>query len=177
MHSGDMSTFDWILNLAILSIMIFTVIGTRAVTTMTFVRPLVIVGAVAALFLRGVPTGGNDVQLVLTFVGLGVVLGWLSSVASRVVVQGDRVLVQAGAAYALVWLAAVGFRVAFVELAAHSAGFGRWLVTFSMQHQITGGDAWRAAFVLMALAMVVTRVVLIGWRTRIVGGRGLVPQA
>ncbi|WP_045233733.1 hypothetical protein [Deinococcus pimensis] len=171
-----MTTFDWILNLTILAVMIFTVIGTRRVTAATFVRPLVIVCVVVTAFLRGVPTSGHDVALVLGFVGLGAVLGALSSAASRVLVREGRVMVQAGAAYALVWLVAVGFRVAFVELATHSERFGRWLVTFSVQHQITGADAWRAAFVLMSLTMVVTRVALVAWRAHSVRDRAaLVP--
>lgn len=159
-----MSSLDWILNLAILALMTFTVIGTRPLTLLAYLRPLVIVGAVALFFLQGVPTRGNDVPLELAGVALGVVFGVLASLASRVFVRGEQVMAQSGAAYALVWLCAIGLRVAFAQLATHNPAFGRLIGTFSVQHAITGADAWRAAFVLMALAMVVTRVALIALR-------------
>ena len=38
--------------------------------------------------------------------------------------------------------------------------FGQAIGRFSRTYEITGGDAWTAAFVLMALAMVVTRVLV-----------------
>ena len=40
-----------------------------------------------------------------------------------------------------------------------------------MTHHITGADAWTAAFVLMALAMVVTRVAATGVATALAARR------
>ncbi|GMA14181.1 hypothetical protein E5F05_02885 (plasmid) [Deinococcus metallilatus] len=168
-----MSTLDWTLNLAILALMISTVVGKRTVTLMTYLRPLVIVGGVGVYFLQDLPTAGHDVPLELAGVLLGVVFGVLAAAASRVYRQGERVVVQSGGAYAAVWLAAIGLRVAFAELATRNPGFGRWVAEFSMQHAITGADAWRAAFVLMALAMVVTRVALIALRSSSARGPSL----
>ncbi|WP_027483582.1 hypothetical protein [Deinococcus pimensis] len=162
-----MSTTDWIVNVSILVLMIVTVIGTRKVTLATFLRPLVIVGAAGVFFLQGLPTAGHDVQLELFGVLLGVIFGVLASAASKVRRAGADVVVQSGRAYALVWFAAIGLRVAFAQLATQNPSFGRLVATFSVQHQITGADAWRAAFVLMALAMVVTRVVLIAVRANV----------
>jgi hypothetical protein len=51
----------------------------------------------------------------------------------------------------------------FAYGAAH--WYGRAIGTFSRAHQITGSGAWAAAFVLMALAMVVTRVAATGVAT------------
>ncbi|MBI0446030.1 hypothetical protein [Deinococcus sp. DB0503] len=159
-----MTTLDWMLNLSILALMLFTVIGRRTVTPMTYLRPLLIVGGVGLFFLRGMPTGGHDVPLELAGIAAGVVFGVLAAAASRVEQQGDAVIVQSGRLYALVWLAAIGLRVAFAELATRNADFGHWVVQFSLAHQITGAEAWRSAFVLMALVMVVTRVALIALR-------------
>jgi hypothetical protein len=49
----------------------------------------------------------------------------------------------------------IGGRVAFAEWATHTGA--RTVGEFSVRHQITGADAWTAAFVLMAVAMVVVR--------------------
>jgi hypothetical protein len=40
--------------------------------------------------------------------------------------------------------------------------YGAAIGTFSRAHQITGSAAWTSAFVLMALAMVVSRVLVTG---------------
>ncbi|MEW6421005.1 MAG: hypothetical protein AB1511_04660 [Deinococcota bacterium] len=170
-----MTNLDWILNLSILALMIFTVIGRRTVTLTTYLRPLLIVSGAGLFFLRGMPTGGHDVPLELAGVAVGVVFGVLAAAASRVERQGDAVVVTSGRRYALVWLAAIGLRVAFAELATRNPAFGHWVTQFSIARQITGAEAWRAAFVLMALAMVVTRVVLIA--VRATTARSLNPAA
>jgi hypothetical protein len=54
----------------------------------------------------------------------------------------------------------IGGRVAFAYGADH--WFGPAIGRFSITHQITGADAWTAAFVLMALSMVVVRVAASG---------------
>lgn len=162
-----MSTTDWIVNVSILVLMIVTVIGKRKVTLATYLRPLVIVGGVGCFFLQELPTSGHDVQLELAGILLGVIFGVVATAASRVQREGSDVVVQSGGAYALVWLAAIGLRVAFAELATTNAAFGRLVASFSVAHQITGADAWRAAFVLMALGMVLTRVALIALRVNL----------
>jgi len=60
----------------------------------------------------------------------------------------------------------IGGRMAFAYGADHwfPAAIGR----FSIEHEITGADAWTAAFVLIALAMVLTRVVVTAVTVRVV---------
>jgi hypothetical protein len=64
--------------------------------------------------------------------------------------------------------------MAFVSAATHGAGpaIGR----FSIANHITGSGAWQAALVMMALADVLTRLVLVYLRgRRLAGGPGTVP--
>ena len=49
----------------------------------------------------------------------------------------------------------IGGRIAFAQWATGAGG--RAVGEFSMQHHISGADAWTAAFVLMALTMVLAR--------------------
>ena len=58
----------------------------------------------------------------------------------------------------------MGARIAFLFAATHRAGpaIGR----FSFTHQISGADAWTAALVMMALADVLTRLVVLFVRGR-----------
>ena len=62
------------------------------------------------------------------------------------------------------WVVGVGGRMAFVFAATHGAGpaIGR----FSIAHHITGSGAWVAALVMMALADVLTRLVVVYLRGR-----------
>ncbi|HEY8287455.1 MAG TPA: hypothetical protein VIJ28_23965, partial [Chloroflexota bacterium] len=48
---------------------------------------------------------------------------------------------------------------------------------FSFDHQITGADAWTAAFVLMAIAMVATRTAGLALRVYMVSRSGPARQA
>jgi len=162
-----MTTTDWIISLGILAFTLLTVLGTREINKMTFVRLFLIVGGSAFYFLSDLPTAGHDVPLELSGVALGVIFGVLASGASQVFRQDNKVMVKSGWLYAAVWVAALGLRVAFAELATYSPAMQTWLVQFSIHNQISGPEAWRAAFVLMALVMVVTRITLVAVRSQL----------
>lgn len=152
-----MSTTQWILNLALLGWVLTRNLGTHRVTRATFLVPLAVVAAAGGWFLRDLPTAGNDVGLELVGVGAGVVLGTLAASVTRMHRHHDDLVVRAGAAFAAVWVSAIGGRTLFAQWATHSGA--HTVGEFSMRHQITGADAWTAAFVLMALTMVVVRLV------------------
>ena len=158
-----MSTSQYLLNAALLAFVLGTNLGTRRLTRRRLALPLLLVGVVGLGFLQHVPTLGNDVTLEAVGALAGVVLGVLAGLLVRVGRDASgSVVTRAGAWYAALWVAVVGGRVVF----AHGAGhwFGRAIGTFSMEHRITGADAWTVAFVLMALAMVVARVAVTGVR-------------
>ena len=155
-----MSTTQWILNLTLLGWVLARNLGTRPVSRGTFLVPLAVVAVAAAVFLRDVPTLGHDGELELIGAGTGLVLGLVSALLTRVHVEAGRLVVTAGAAFAVLWVVVIGGRVAFAEWATHSGA--RTIGTFSVRHQITGADAWTTAFVLMALAMVAGRLLVTG---------------
>ncbi|WP_161880476.1 hypothetical protein [Deinococcus alpinitundrae] len=99
---------------------------------------------------------------------LGVIFGGLASSASQVFRQGNKVMVKSGWLYASIWVAATGLRVAFAELATYNPAVQAWIVNFSIHNQITGPEAWRAGFVLMALVMVMTRITLVTVRGQLI---------
>jgi hypothetical protein len=137
--------------------------------------PVLAVGAAAVLFLHSVPVSGNDVPLELACVSAGAIMGGLAGLATYLRRAGDgRVLGRAGWLAAGLWITGVGARMAFVFAATHGAGpaIGR----FSFTHQISGADAWTAALVMMALADVLTRLVVLFLRgRRMAAGTAAVP--
>jgi hypothetical protein len=166
-----MSTSQYALNLGLLAFILWSNLGTRELTRARLLLPLVVVAGVGAGFLAHVPTEGNDLALEAALAGGGAVLGVLAGLLVRVEPARDRsgLVMRAGAAYAALWVVVIGGRMAFAYGADH--WFGRQIATFSVVHQITGAAAWTAAFVLMALAMVLTRVAVTAARAAQVNRR------
>jgi hypothetical protein len=160
-----MTTTQLALNAALLLFVLGTNLGTRVVTARRLVLPLVLVVVAGAAFLRDVPTIGGDLGLEIAGTVTGALLGLAAAYLMRVrrAATGE-IVTRAGLAYAALWVAVVGGRVAFAYSAEGWAA--RPVVEFSVAHRITGADAWTAMFVLMALAMVVTRVAATAWRAR-----------
>lgn len=158
-----MSSGEIALNLGLLAAMILTQWGDRAWSLIRVALPLAIVAAVGAYYLPGTPTSGGDGRLEVAGALVGAALGFLAAACIALRHEDDgRVTMRAGLAYALVWVVAIGGRIAFAYGANHL-----WLQPigrFSSEHQITGAAAWRAAFVLMALAMVVARTLVLAAR-------------
>jgi hypothetical protein len=155
-EENPMSTTQWILNCTLLGWVLMRNLGTHPVTKSTYLAPLAVVAVAAAVFLRHLPTVGHDVTLEMVGAAAGVAFGVLSTVLTRIHITTAGVMIRAGVAFATLWVVVIGGRIAFAEW-ANGPG-GRTIGEFSMRHQITGADAWTAAFVLMALAMVAGRL-------------------
>ena len=165
-----MNTTQYLLNAGLLAFVLWANLGTRTVSRSRFILPLLLVAVAAAVFLRDVPTVGNDLGLELAAVAAGAVLGLVAAALVRVDRdRTGRLVMRAGTAYAALWITVIGGRCAFAYGADH--WFGRAIGEFSITHQITGADAWTSAFILMALAMVVTRVSATGIVTALVARR------
>ena len=127
--------------------------------------PVLAVGAAAAMFLHSVPVSGNDLVLQLACVSAGAVMGAVGGLATHLRLGADaRPLGRAGWLAATMWIAGVGARMAFAFAASNGAG--PVIARFSIAHQITGSAAWVAALVMMALADVLTRLVVVYLRGR-----------
>ena len=156
-----MTSTLYLLNLGLLAFVLWANLGTRTVTRSRMALPVLLVLVAGAVFLRDVPTAGHDVGLEAAGVGAGVVLGLVAAALVRVERDGaGRLVMRAGVAYAALWTVVIGGRMAFAYGADHwfPAAIGR----FSMTHEITGADAWTAAFILLSLSMVLTRVAASG---------------
>jgi hypothetical protein len=122
--------------------------------------PVLAVGAAAVLFLHSVPGGGNDIALELACVLTGAAMGAIGGLATHLRLGADgRPLGRAGWLAASMWVGGVGARLAFAVAATYGAGPA--IARFSVAHHVTGPAAWVAALVMMALADVLTRLVVI----------------
>ena len=100
-----------------------------------------------------------------TCVLVGAVMGAVGGLATRLRLGADgRPLGRAGWLAASMWVGGVGARLAFAVAASNGAGPA--IARFSVTHHITGSAAWVAALIMMALADVLTRLVIIYLRGR-----------
>ena len=127
--------------------------------------PVLAVAAAAVMFLHSVPSGGSDIALDLLCLSAGAAMGAVGGLATRLRLGPDgRPLGRAGVLAAGMWIAGVGARMVFYFAATHGAGPA--IAAFSITHHITGSAAWTAALVMMALADVLTRLVVVFLRGR-----------
>ena len=131
----------------------------------SLMAPVLAVGCAAVMFLHSVPAGGSDLVLEAACVAAGAAMGAIGGLATRLRLGADgRPLGRAGVLAASMWIGGVGARLAFAIAAGNGAGPA--IARFSVAHHITGSAAWVAALVLMALADVLTRLVVIYLRGR-----------
>ncbi|MER7968521.1 MULTISPECIES: hypothetical protein [unclassified Streptomyces] len=158
-----MTTTDWITDIALL-LVVFRQLREGRLDAKSYLIPLGIVAFVAHTYLDSVPTAGNDLVLIGTLVAVGAALGIAGGVYTRVRQVGTELYIKAGAVSAILWVLGMGARMGFQLWVDH--GGADDVARFSLEHQITTGDAWVAAFVLMALTEVVTRLATIFVRGR-----------
>ncbi|MFJ8936666.1 hypothetical protein ACIRL0_13310 [Streptomyces sp. NPDC102365] len=158
-----MTTTDWLTDIALV-LVVFRQLREGRLDLRSYLIPLGIVAFVASQYLHTIPTAGNDLVLIGALVGVGAALGVAGGVYTRIRGAGGHLFIKAGAVSAILWVLGMGARMGFQVWVDHGGAddVGR----FSVTHDITTSQAWVAAFVLMALTEVVTRLATIFVRSR-----------
>lgn len=158
-----MTIFDWLLNLALVSLVVLQMRG-RRLDRRGLLLPLVLVGWAASHYLRGIPTVGNDGLLVASGVLAGLTFGSAAAVLTRLDTDPDGVVIaRASLSAAALWVLGIGMRMGFSLFAQH--GGGPAIARFSSAHHITA-DGWVSALVLMSLVEVISRTLILWARAR-----------
>ena len=167
-----MATLDasvWIINLAVLTVVLESDLGRRRVGRFRVLRPLITAAAVVPFFLGDGASGGYGLMLEIGGTALGLLLGLAVSALMPVyadVAKGrPGARSRAGLAYALAWIGVFAARMFFSYGSAHlwSAPLGRWMAG----HRVSDG-ALTDALIFMAMAMALTRSGLLYARARAV---------
>lgn len=154
-----------IASVTILGIILATDLGRRRITTMRLLRSLFAVVVVIGLFVHSLPAAGNDVSLQLAGVGLGAICGLTAGALLPAHRDDDgHCYTTGGIGYALLWVVLSGSRVLFAYGTEH--WFSHGIVTFSIDHELSGQDVYANAFVFMSLAMVLARTAVLLTRRR-----------
>ena len=161
-----MTTTEYLLNFALVGLVLLQVRGIK-ITKAALLLPVVMTTWIATSLLKSVPTGGNDLVLELGGALAGATLGVAAGLATSVRRQDATAVAKAGLFAALLWVTGIGARVAFSLWVGH--GGAGTVQRFSITHHVTGGPAWGTAFLLMAIAEVVTRTGVIFVKARRTG--------
>ncbi|MET7730529.1 hypothetical protein ABZT02_04110 [Streptomyces sp. NPDC005402] len=164
-----MTISDWLIDLALL-LVVFRQLREEKLTLRTILLPLVLIGWAAATYLHDIPTAGNDPVLIGAFAGTGVAFGLAGGLITRVRYADGHIRVKATLGAAALWVISMGFRLGFAVWSSRLSG-AEHVARFSVDHDLTGEQAWVAALVLMAFGEVVVRLALIVVRGRVLQTR------
>jgi len=169
-----MTITDYLIDISLIAIVLLQVRG-RRLTVKSMLLPVVLVAVVARSYLHGIPTAGNDLVLVVGAAAVGMTLGALCGLFTSILPGPDGPVAKAGLLAAALWILGCGTRFAFQLYVTHGGGaeIGRLSQTYS----ITSGEAWVAALILMAMAEVLARTAVLGFRGLVLPARVASPAS
>jgi hypothetical protein len=160
---ATMRTIDYLIN-AVFVLIVFRQARERELDRRSAIIPLAIVVYVAHLYVRSIPTAGNDLVLITALGALGLMLGVASGFATHVRAgENGLPVARVGWIAGALLIAGIGSRMVFAFALSHGAR--QAVASFSIGHQI-GAAAWPVALVLMALLEVSTRIAIVQLRGR-----------
>jgi hypothetical protein len=164
-----MTLTDWIIDIALILI-VFRQLREERLTIRTVLLPLILMGWAGATYLHGVPTAGNDILLMTVLALVGAVFGLLGGLLTRVRYHDGAVRIKATAGAAGLWVISMGARMAFAVWSTYPSGIAH-IGSFSVAHDITSGQAWVTALILMAFGEVIVRLGIILIRGQVLSSR------
>lgn len=159
-----MSLLDWSIDIVLLLLVVLQLRG-RRLGVVQLLLPLALVGIAVAHYAQRLPSTPNGHLLIVLGPVVGLVLGLLAAMATRVWNRDGAPFARATWLAAALWILGMGFRLAF-QIWANSATGGAHLGRFSLEHGIQE-SAWVDGLLFMAVGEVVGRTVLLFVRGRV----------
>ena len=158
-----MRATDYVIN-AVFVLIVFRQARERELDRRSVIIPLAIVAYVAHVYVRSIPTAGDDLVLIAALGTVGVALGIASGFATSVRAgENGLAVARVGWIAGALLIAGIGSRMVFAFAVSHGARHA--VADFSYAHHI-GAAAWPVALVAMALLEVSTRIAIVQLRGR-----------
>lgn len=158
-----MSWSEWLISAALVAVVVRQLRG-RRLTVVGLCWPVGLVLVASAEYLRGLPTEGAGLVLVVAAGTVGAALGVGCGHLTRLWRTPEQAVVaKATGLAALLWVVGMSARAGFALFAEH--GGQAEIASFSSAHALTGA-AWTDGLLLMALAEVLGRTSTLAWRLR-----------
>lgn len=157
----------WIVNFAVLAVVLESDLGRRKVSAFRVLRPVLTAALVVPFFAGEGATGGDGLLLEIGGATAGLLLGLLVSMLMPVYADSAKgrpcARSRAGIGYAAAWIVVIGARMFFSYGSDHLYGpeLGRWMAA----HDISAG-ALTDSLIFMAVIMTLTRTGLLHTRAR-----------
>ena len=154
---GGMTTYEYLLNAAFV-LLVLRQAWERELDRRSVIIPLALMFFVGSQYLHTLPTAGNDLVLIVGLAAVGLTLGVLGGLATRLRAGDGVALARVGWIAGGLLVLGIGARMAFAFAIGH--GFEPAVRSFSIAHQI-GVTAWPVALVSMALIEVGARIAVV----------------
>ncbi|HTW11545.1 MAG TPA: hypothetical protein VME01_02280 [Solirubrobacteraceae bacterium] len=157
-----MTTFDYILDSALV-LLVLIQIRERPMSARPLIRPLVILGIAVLNYLHGIPTQGNDLLLLAVFALVGASIGAASGLTVIFRRHADGLVTfRSGWLSGFFWVLGMGSRFIFIYWITHSGASA--IARFTVNHSISGPEAWTVALLGMAVFEVLSRTAIMAMR-------------
>ncbi|WP_297522106.1 hypothetical protein [uncultured Clostridium sp.] len=151
-----MTMESWIMILALLAMVVFRQLGERRFTIKSIIVQIAILGYFTFKYVKNVPTGGINTQILVGAIAVGIVFGLFMLLATKRYRKDGKNYVKSGIPYLILWIVGLGSKVVLVDYIT------KWNVRgsdiFIMQHHINP-NVIAPAFMFFTIAMILVRTI------------------